>query len=203
MSTWSRSWISGRTPYVCSSSESIRIIRTQPDAAKRSGPSRRGGEFIDRYLQPEAMDRAVLVCSTIRRAVALLRRAGRSLRWRRRPCARRRIRTSFSGSCAGKPTHGRASHLRKRRGAFDLSRQSRAPSISATAAAFIDVGGGSTEVIAGDQRQYHLPWLAPLARCGFTTLFFLPNEVRMPVRLERYALLSAMFATHRFLRFSK
>jgi exopolyphosphatase/guanosine-5'-triphosphate,3'-diphosphate pyrophosphatase len=55
-------------------------------------------------------------------------------------------------------------------------------------AAFIDVGGGSTEVIAGDHRHYHFLSSLNLGAIRLTSLFFLPGE-NGPVTPERYALL--------------
>jgi exopolyphosphatase/guanosine-5'-triphosphate,3'-diphosphate pyrophosphatase len=53
---------------------------------------------------------------------------------------------------------------------------------------FIDIGGGSTEVIVGDQTQYaHLDSLK-LGAIRLTSLFFLPNETD-PVPPARYALI--------------
>ena len=55
-------------------------------------------------------------------------------------------------------------------------------------AAFIDIGGGSTELIAGDQQQYHFLGSLNLGAVRLSTLFFLPGETG-PVAPERYALI--------------
>jgi exopolyphosphatase/guanosine-5'-triphosphate,3'-diphosphate pyrophosphatase len=55
-------------------------------------------------------------------------------------------------------------------------------------ALFIDIGGGSTEVIIGDQSQYQYLDSLKLGAIRLTSLFFLPEEVG-PVPPARYALI--------------
>ena len=145
------------------------------------------GEFVDQHLQPEAMDRAVLVC---RKFAELSRSYG----------AAEIIAITTS---AAREAKNQAEFLRRLRREADLDVRvisgkeearliylgvSSGVHLGDKQAAFIDVGGGSTEVIAGDQRQYHYLGSLALGAVRLTTLFFLPEETD-PINSERYALL--------------
>ena len=145
------------------------------------------GEFVDQYLQPEAMDRAALVC---RKFAELSRAYG----------AEEIIVITTS---AVRDAKNQKDFLRRLRHEVDLDVRvisgkeearliylgvSRGVHLGDKRAAFIDIGGGSTEIIAGDQRQYHYLGSVNLGAIRLTTLFFLPEEVG-PVAAERYALL--------------
>jgi exopolyphosphatase/guanosine-5'-triphosphate,3'-diphosphate pyrophosphatase len=55
-------------------------------------------------------------------------------------------------------------------------------------ALFIDIGGGSTEVVVGGQNEYHLLDSLKLGAIRLTSLFFLPDETEL-VPADRYALI--------------
>lgn len=53
-------------------------------------------------------------------------------------------------------------------------------------ALFVDIGGGSTEIVVGDQNRYHYMASLKLGSIRLTTLFFQQNETN-PIAPERYA----------------
>jgi len=145
------------------------------------------GEFVDQYLQPGAMDRAALVC---RKFAELSRSYG----------AEEIIAITTS---AVREAKNQSDFLRRLRQEADLDVRvisgkeearliylgvSSGVNLDGKEAAFIDVGGGSTEVIAGDHRHYHFLSSLNLGAIRLTSLFFLPGE-NGPVTSERYALL--------------
>ena len=145
------------------------------------------GEFVDQYLQPAAMDRAILVC---RKFAELSRSYG----------AEEIVAITTS---AARDAINQADFLRRlrREAALDVrvisgKEEARLIYLGVSSgvhlgdkqAAFIDVGGGSTEVIAGDQRAYHYLGSLNLGAVRLTSLFFLPDEAD-PVNAERYALI--------------
>jgi exopolyphosphatase/guanosine-5'-triphosphate,3'-diphosphate pyrophosphatase len=145
------------------------------------------GEFVDQVMQPEAMDRAALVC---RKFAELSRSYG----------AEEIIAVTTS---AVREARNQSDFLRRLRQEADLDVRvisgkeearltylgvSSGVNLDGKEAAFIDVGGGSTEVIAGDHRHYHLLGSMNLGAIRLTSLFFLPGE-NGPVTAERYALL--------------
>lgn len=145
------------------------------------------GEFIDQHLQPEAMQRAVLVAKrfsdmarsygaeeVIAVATSATREAENQEEFLRRLQREAQLEVKIiSGREEARLIYlgiVNSIHLGERK------------------ALFIDIGGGSTELIVGDQQQYlHLDSLK-LGAIRLNSLFFLPNEAS-PVPLERYALL--------------
>jgi exopolyphosphatase / guanosine-5'-triphosphate,3'-diphosphate pyrophosphatase len=145
------------------------------------------GEFIDQTLRPEAMQRAVLVCQKfaamansygaeeiIAAATSATREAKNQeefLRLLRRDAnldvhvisGREEARLIYLGISSGV-------HLGDRQ------------------AVFIDIGGGSTEVVVGEQNHYHALDSLKLGAIRLTSLFFLPGESE-PVAADRYALI--------------
>lgn len=145
------------------------------------------GEFIDHYLQPEAMDRAVLVCrkfAELARSydaaeiIAITTSAARDAK--NQPVFLRRLRreADLDVRVISGREEARLIYLGVSSGVHLGTKQ----------AAFIDVGGGSTELIAGDQKQYHYLGSLNLGAVRLTTVFFLPQESD-PVDSERYALI--------------
>jgi exopolyphosphatase/guanosine-5'-triphosphate,3'-diphosphate pyrophosphatase len=145
------------------------------------------GEFVDQVLQPEAMDRAALVC---RKFAELSRSYG----------AEKIIAVTTS---AVREAKNQSDFLRRLRQDAGLDVRvisgkeearliylgiSSGVNLEAKEAAFIDVGGGSTEVISGDHRRYHFLSSLNLGAIRLTSLFFLPGE-NGPVSPERYGLL--------------
>lgn len=145
------------------------------------------GEFADQYLQAEAMERAVQVARQFaemarayqaREIVAVATSATREAKNKevfirrlereagidlRTISGREEARLIYLGVSSG-------IHLEKKR------------------ALMIDIGGGSTEVIIGDQSQYHYLDSLKLGAIRLTSLYFLPTETS-PVPEARYALL--------------
>ena len=145
------------------------------------------GEFADQYLQPEAMDRAVLVCSKFadlsrsygaREIVAVATSAVREAKNQKEFLRRLRREADLDLRVISGREEARLIY-RGIVSAVHLADQS---------AAFIDIGGGSTEIIAGDQQQYHFLGSLALGAVRLSTLFFLPDETD-PVAPERYALI--------------
>lgn len=145
------------------------------------------GEFVDQSLQPAAMDRAALVC---RKFAQLSRSYG----------AEEIIAITTS---AVREAKNQGDFLRRLRREADLDVRvisgkeearliylgvASGVHLGSQEAAFIDIGGGSTEVIAGDHRRYHFLGSLNLGAIRLTPLFFSPGE-EGPVSPERYALL--------------
>ncbi len=145
------------------------------------------GEFVDQYLQPDAMDRAVLVCRKFaelsrsygaEEIIAITTSAAREAKNQSEFLRRLRHEADLDVRVISGKEEARLIYLGVSSGAHLGDKQ----------AAFIDVGGGSTEVIVGDQRQYHYLSSLALGAVRLTTLFFLPEETD-PISSERYALL--------------
>jgi exopolyphosphatase/guanosine-5'-triphosphate,3'-diphosphate pyrophosphatase len=145
------------------------------------------GEFVDQYLQPEAMDRAVLVCRKFaelarfydaEEIISITTSAVREAK--NQPDFLRRLRheAKLDVRVISGREEARLTYLGISSGVH----------LGDKIAAFIDVGGGSTEVIAGDQKQYQYLGSLNVGAVRLTTLFFLPHESN-PVDAERYALI--------------
>ncbi len=144
-------------------------------------------EFADRHLRPEAMRRAALVCRTftemaraygteeiIAVATSATREARNQAEFQRmlRREADLQIRT-ISGH-----EEARLIYLGVSSGVHIESR----PTL------FIDIGGGSTELIVGDQSQHLFLDSVQLGAIRLTSMFFMPAETA-PVPDDRYALI--------------
>ncbi|MBI5033221.1 MAG: Ppx/GppA family phosphatase [Chloroflexi bacterium] len=145
------------------------------------------GEFADQYLQPEAMDRAVLVCSKFaglsrsygaKEIVAVATSAVRDAKNRKDFLRRLRHEAGIDMRVISGREEARLIYLGIASAVHLGDKQ----------AAFIDIGGGSTEIIAGDQQQYQFLGSLNLGAVRLTTMFFLPEETAA-VLPERYALL--------------
>jgi exopolyphosphatase/guanosine-5'-triphosphate,3'-diphosphate pyrophosphatase len=145
------------------------------------------GEFVDQVLQPEAMDRAALVCRKFaelsrsygaEEIIAITTSAVREAKNQGDFLRRLRQETNLDVRVISGKEEARLTYLGISSGVHMNGKE----------AAFIDVGGGSTEVIAGDQRHYHFLSSLNLGAIRLTSLFFLPGESG-PVTSERYALL--------------
>lgn len=144
-------------------------------------------EFADRHLRPEAMRRAALVCRTFTdmaraygtdeivavatSATREARNQGEFLRMLRRE-AGLDVRT-ISGR-----EEARLIYLGVSSGVH----------IEARSTLFIDIGGGSTELIVGDQSQHHFLDSLQLGAIRLSSMFFMPGE-SAPVPDDRYALI--------------
>ena len=158
-------------------------ILTQQKEVVRLGE----GEFVDQVLQPEAMDRAALVC---RKFAELSRFYG----------ADEIIGVTTS---AVREAKNQGDFLQRLRQEANLNIRvisgkeearliylgvSSAVNLDGKEAAFVDVGGGSTEIIGGNQRRYHFLSSLNLGAIRLTSLHFLPGETG-PVSSDIYALL--------------
>ena len=144
-------------------------------------------EFADHYLRPEAMQRAVLVCkqfvqmarsNSADQVIAIATSATREARNQREfvallnEDARIKLRT-ISGI-----EEARLIYLGISRGVH----------LGDKNALMIDIGGGSTELIVGDQETHHHLDSLKLGAVRLASTFFLPDETG-PVNAARYAVL--------------
>lgn len=145
------------------------------------------GEFADQYLQPEAMDRAVLVCGKFaelsrsygaKEIVAVATSAVRDAKNQKEFLRRLRRDAGIDLRVIAGQEEARLIYLGIASAVHLGDKQ----------AAFIDIGGGSTEIIAGDQKQYQFLGSLNLGAVRLSTMFFLPNETA-PIPPERYALI--------------
>jgi exopolyphosphatase/guanosine-5'-triphosphate,3'-diphosphate pyrophosphatase len=145
------------------------------------------GEFVDQILRPEAMQRAVLVCQKF---AAMANSYG----------AEEIIAAATSATREAKNQEEflRLLHRDARLDVHVISGREEARLIylgissgvhlGDQQAVFIDIGGGSTEVVVGGQNQYHVLDSLKLGAIRLTSLFFLPDESE-PVSADRYALI--------------
>ncbi len=145
------------------------------------------GEFIDQYLRPEAMQRAALVAKRFtnmarsygaEEVIAVATAATREAENREEFLRRLHREAQLDVKIVSGREEARLIYLGVVSGVH----------LGDKKALFIDIGGGSTEIILGGQEQYtHLDSLK-LGAIRLNSLFFLPNETG-PVPTERYALL--------------
>ncbi len=143
------------------------------------------GEFVDQHLRPEAMLRAAQACKafcemaaaygaqeTITIATAATREAVNRAAFLRLLAEETQleVRTISGLEEARLIYQGLASGA----------------DLGARQALFVDIGGGSTKVIVGDQERHQYLDSLKLGAVRLSTLFFLPEE-RGPVPDERYA----------------
>ncbi len=158
-------------------------ILTQQKEVVRLGE----GEFVDQTLQPEAMERAALVC---RHFVDLAHSRDASEIFA--------VATSATREASNKAEFV---HLLQSEAGLQVKvipgrEEARLIYLGVTSgidlegktAFFIDIGGGSTEVIVGDQNQPKYMDTHRLGAIRLATLFFLPDESG-PVTPDRYALM--------------
>ena len=145
------------------------------------------GEFIDQRLQPEAMQRAVLVARKFaemarsynaEEIISVATSATREAENRDEFLRRLKREAHLDVHTISGPEEARLIYLGVSSG-FHLSDQQ---------ALFIDIGGGSTELILGNQKDYLFLDSLKLGSIRLTSLFFLPDETE-PVNPARYALL--------------
>lgn len=145
------------------------------------------GEFIDQYLRHEAMQRAALVAKRFtdmarsygaEEIIAVATSATREAENREEFLRRLHREAQLDVKIISGREEARLIYLGVVNGVH----------LGDKKALFIDIGGGSTEIILGSQDQYtHLDSLK-LGAIRLNSLFFLPNETG-PVSAERYALL--------------
>lgn len=145
------------------------------------------GEFADSHLRQEAMDRAVHV---VKQFADMARAYHAEQIWV--------VATSATREAKNKDKFIRRLEREAGVDARTISGREEARLIylgvssgvhlEERSALMIDIGGGSTEVIVGDQSKYHYLDSLKLGAIRLTTLYFLPGESD-PVAPARYALL--------------
>jgi exopolyphosphatase/guanosine-5'-triphosphate,3'-diphosphate pyrophosphatase len=145
------------------------------------------GEFQEQMLQPRAMDRAVLVCRKFRdlaraygaeEIVAVATSATRDAENQGKFLARLEKEAGLEVRVISGREEARLIYLGVSSGVH----------MGANNAVFIDIGGGSTEVIVGNQADYAYLDTLKLGAIRLTQMFFLPDE-KGPVTPARYALI--------------
>lgn len=156
-------------------------IITQQKQVVRLGEN----EAIEHTLQPEAMDRAVLVCQKFvelahahgaEEIVAVATSATREAGNQKEFLRRLRHEADLEVRVISGKEEARLIYLGIAGGV----------NLGDDPAVFIDIGGGSVEVIVGDQRQYRYLSSLPVGAVYLANLFFMPNETG-PLSPERYA----------------
>ena len=148
-------------------------------------PARLGeGEFATRRLQPEAMDRAVLVCRKFvelsrlhgaGKIIAVATSATRDATNQEEFLRRLKQEAGLDVQVISGREEARLTYLGVA-STFDLGKKE---------AVFIDIGGGSTEVIVGGQHDYHYLDTLTVGAVRLTTLLLSPHE-GSPVSPELY-----------------
>jgi exopolyphosphatase/guanosine-5'-triphosphate,3'-diphosphate pyrophosphatase len=143
-------------------------------------------EFKEHILQPDAMNRTVVVC---RKFMELARAYG----------AEEFIAVATSAVREAKNQEEFISRLKneaqidvrvisgKEEAHLIYLGVSSSVHIGDCRALFVDIGGGSTEIVVGDQNRYHYMASLKLGSIRLTTLFFQQNETTNPIAPERYA----------------
>ncbi|MHB8080278.1 MAG: Ppx/GppA phosphatase family protein [Candidatus Krumholzibacteriia bacterium] len=177
---------------VGTNSARLLLVRVQPDGSyavitQQKETVRLGeGAFPEQRLQPEAIDRAVLVCGRFadmarsygaQEIVAVATAAAREATNREELLRRLRRGAGLEVRVVSGREEARLIHLGVSSG-MRLEGQS---------ALFIDIGGGSTELAVGDQRRAQFLDTLKLGAIRLTSHFFLPEETG-PVAPARYAL---------------
>ncbi len=156
---------------------------TQQKQVVRLGES----EAIDHSLLPEAIERAVLVCGKFAQLarsygaeeiIAVATSATREARNQKEFLRRLRHEAGIEVRVIPGKEEARLIFLGIASGV----------NLGDNRAVCIDIGGGSTEIAVGDQRQYQYLNSLELGAVRLADLFFMPNE-RGPVAPERYALM--------------
>lgn len=145
------------------------------------------GEFIEQTLQPEAMQRAVLIC----RQFAELARSRQA----------REIHVVATSAAREASNKDEFVQMLKDQAGLDVRvvsgkeearliylGVSSGLNIGDRKTLFIDIGGGSTETIVGDQHHYDFLETHPMGAIRLSSMFFLPGESG-PVDASRYQLI--------------
>ncbi|MFA0887553.1 MAG: Ppx/GppA family phosphatase [Synergistales bacterium] len=145
------------------------------------------GEFQERILQPQAMDRAVLVCRKFNdlarsygaeEVVAVATSATRDAENQGRFLTRLEKEAGLEVRVISGREEARLIYLGVSSGVH----------MGAKNAVFIDIGGGSTEVAVGNQADHVYLDTLKLGAIRLSQMFFLPDE-KGPVSPARYALI--------------
>lgn len=161
------------------SNHSYAIINRQ-----REGVRLGEDEFRNQKLHPEAMKRTILVCRKFaemarsagaNEIIAVATSASREASNRRMFLKRLREEAGIDVHIISGKEEARLIYLGVSRGIH----------LGAKQALFIDIGGGSTEIIIGNQRQHKYLDSLKLGAIRLTNMFFKPDETG-PVSRERY-----------------
>ena len=145
------------------------------------------GEYLNQELIPDAMDRAILVCKHfvgmgrsygVEEFIAVCTSATRDANNQAEFLERLKTETGLEFKIISGMEEARLIYLGVSN-SIDLGRKT---------AIFIDVGGGSTEVIVGDQKHYLSLDSLKLGAIRLTTLF-IPSDETGPIYPERYSLM--------------
>ncbi len=145
------------------------------------------GEFTDQLLQPEAENRATIVCSKFadlarsygaKEIIAVATSAVREAKNQNEFLRRLRHAANIEMHVISRQEEARLTYL----GVVS------AVHLDEKKAAFIDIGGGSTELIVGDQRQYRFLGSVNVGAVRLGGVFF-PSDETGSVSAERYALI--------------
>ncbi len=144
-------------------------------------------EYLNQELIPEAMDRAILVCKHfvgmgrsygVEEVMAVCTSATRDANNQAEFLEKLKTETGLDFRIISGLEEARLIYLGV----------SNSVDLGGKKAVFIDVGGGSTEVIVGDQRHYLTLDSLKLGAIRLTTLF-IPTEETGPIFPERYSLM--------------
>jgi exopolyphosphatase/guanosine-5'-triphosphate,3'-diphosphate pyrophosphatase len=175
------------------------VVRIQPNRAltiltQQKEMVRLGeGEFADGLLQADAIQRCVLVCRKLvelaraygaEEIVAIATAAAREAKNQAELVARLHREAGLDVRVISGLEEARLIFQGIASGAHIEARQ----------ALFIDIGGGSTELIVGDQNEYQALASVKVGAVRLTGLFFLPGEEE-PVTPARYALIQRYVQT--------
>ncbi|RPI22530.1 MAG: Ppx/GppA family phosphatase, partial [Chloroflexota bacterium] len=145
------------------------------------------GEFVEQVLQPQAMQRAALVCRqfvemaqayNVEEIIAVATSATREAENQNEFLRLLKREAQIDVHTVSGREEARLIYLGVASG-VELGKEK---------AVFIDIGGGSTEVIVGDKQQIHFLDSLKLGAIRLTSLFFLPGEPG-PIDPGRYALI--------------
>ncbi len=162
--------------------QSYTILRKEKEFARLGE-----GEFQDQYLKEEAMRRAISICAHFRvlglsygagEVYAVATSATRDALNRNDFLERLREEADLDVRVVSGKEEARLIYLGVSSGE-NLGEQN---------CLFMDIGGGSTEVIVGNQSEYEYLDSMRLGAIRLSSMFFLPDETG-PVAPERYALI--------------
>lgn len=142
-------------------------------------------EFKEHILQPDAMNRTVMVCRKFMELahaygaeefIAVATSAVREAKNQKEFLSRMKNEAQIDVRVISGKEEARLIYLGVSSGVHMDGRR----------ALFVDIGGGSTEIVVGDQTRYHYMSSLKLGSIRLTTLFFQQNETN-PIAQDRYA----------------
>lgn len=162
--------------------QSYTILRKEKEFARLGE-----GEFQDQFLKEEAMARAIAICARFR--VLALSYGAAEIHAVATSATRDALnRTEFLERLRQETELDVRVVSGKEEARLIYQGVSSGEHLAGQNCLFIDIGGGSTEVIVGGQDEYGYLDSLKLGAIRLTTIFFLPDESG-PVAEERYALI--------------